>query len=100
MPKLERRYSVWSDAAGIAIYSEYLRISYRISSCEGTALYPSCFPTAMSSEKRTKAVDLSHHVSDYARRYAPSPLKGLQKHHGTKIVLSGGELSDLPPEQY
>jgi hypothetical protein len=61
----------------------------------------SCLSTPiMSSEKRTKAVDLSHHVSDYARRYAPSPLKGLQKHHGTKIVLSGGELSNLPPEQY
>ena len=45
----------------------------------------------MSSEKRTKAVDLYHHISDYARRYAPSPLKGLQKHHDNKIVLSGGK---------
>jgi hypothetical protein len=53
----------------------------------------------MSSEKRTEAVDLSHHVSDYARRYAPSPLKGLQKHHGTKIVLSGGELFNFPLQQ-
>ncbi|KAI9453469.1 PLP-dependent transferase [Lactarius psammicola] len=52
----------------------------------------------MSSEKRAKAVDLSHHVSDFARRYAPSPLKGLQKYYGkSEIILAGGELSFLLP---
>ncbi|KAH9055318.1 PLP-dependent transferase, partial [Lactarius vividus] len=44
-----------------------------------------------------KAVDLSHHVSDFARRYVLSPLKGLQKYRGKDtIVLSGG----LPSPDY
>ncbi|KAI9432476.1 pyridoxal phosphate-dependent transferase [Lactarius indigo] len=51
----------------------------------------------MSSEKRTKAVDLSHHVSDFARRYAPSPLKGLQKYFSKDTIpLAGG----LPSPNY
>ncbi|KAH9012429.1 PLP-dependent transferase [Lactarius pseudohatsudake] len=51
----------------------------------------------MSSEKRPKAVDLSHHVSDFARRYALSPLKGLQKYYGKDTIgLAGG----LPSPDY
>ncbi len=55
----------------------------------------------MSSEKLAKAVDLSHHVSDYARGYAPSPLKGLQKYYGKdQIALAGGELSFIPSDKH
>ncbi|KAH9174517.1 pyridoxal phosphate-dependent transferase [Lactarius sanguifluus] len=51
----------------------------------------------MSSEKRPKAVDLSHHLSDFARRYTLSPLKGLQKYYGKDtIALAGG----LPSPDY
>ncbi|KAH8988718.1 pyridoxal phosphate-dependent transferase [Lactarius hatsudake] len=51
----------------------------------------------MSSEKRPKAIDLSHHVSDFARRYALSPLKGLQKYYGKDTIgLAGG----LPSPDY
>lgn len=51
----------------------------------------------MSSEKRPKAIDLSHHVSDFARRYAVSPLKGLQKYYGRDLIaLAGG----LPSPDY
>ena len=51
----------------------------------------------MPSEKRTGAVDLSHHVSDYCRRYAPSPLKDLQKYYDkVEISLAGGGLSLFP----
>ena len=57
-------------------------------------LYLAHLPPIMSSEKRTHAVDLSHHVSDYGRRYAPSPLKDLQKYYDkAQIVLAGGESS-------
>ena len=61
----------------------------------------SCLSTPiMSSEKRTKAVDLSHHISDYARRYVPSPLKGLQKHFREDLItFAGGELSFLLPSR-
>ena len=48
-------------------------------------------PHVLRETHQLKAVDLSHHISDYARRYAPSPLKGLQKHHDNKIVLSGSK---------
>ncbi|KAH9009853.1 PLP-dependent transferase [Lactarius deliciosus] len=45
----------------------------------------------MSSGNRTKTVDLSHHISAYARRYVPSPLKDLQKYFGKdQITLAGG----------
>jgi aromatic amino acid aminotransferase I len=47
----------------------------------------------MSSEKRTstKALDHSHHISDYARRYALSPLKALQKYFDKDLIsFSGG----------
>jgi aromatic amino acid aminotransferase I len=55
----------------------------------------------MSSEKRTQAVDLSHHVSDYARRYAPSALKDLQKYYEkAEIVLAGGGLSLHPSDKH
>ncbi|KAH9009850.1 pyridoxal phosphate-dependent transferase [Lactarius deliciosus] len=51
----------------------------------------------MSSEKRPKAIDLSHHISDFARRYALSPLKGLQKYYGRDLIaLAGG----LPSPDY
>ncbi|KAH9022373.1 PLP-dependent transferase [Lactarius deliciosus] len=51
----------------------------------------------MSSEKRPKAIDLSHHISDFARRYALSPLKGLQKYYGKDTIgLAGG----LPSPDY
>jgi len=48
----------------------------------------------MASEKRTSAnaLDHSHHLSDFARRYGLSPLKGLQKYFENKnlISFSGG----------
>ena len=46
----------------------------------------------MSTEKRgTKALDHSHHISGYARRYVPSPLKQLQKYSEDDLIcLSGG----------
>lgn len=51
----------------------------------------------MSLEKRTEAVDLAHHISDYARRYAPSPLKDLQKYYNkNQISFAGG----LPSPDY
>ncbi|KAH9012428.1 PLP-dependent transferase [Lactarius pseudohatsudake] len=52
----------------------------------------------MSSEKRPKAIDLSHHVSDFARRYALSPLKDLEKYYGGDLIalLAGG----LPSPDY
>jgi len=52
----------------------------------------------MSSEKRThNALDHSHHLSDHARRYAPSPLKSLQKYYGpSTISFAGG----LPSPEY
>ncbi|KAI0329543.1 PLP-dependent transferase [Cubamyces sp. BRFM 1775] len=45
-----------------------------------------------SSEKRQKAVDLSHHLSDVARARATSPLKGLARYFGRPglITLAGG----------
>ncbi len=46
-----------------------------------------------SEEQRTKAVDLSHHFCDYARRYGFSPLKDLQKYFEKNkniISFSGG----------
>ncbi len=48
----------------------------------------------MPSEKCTKAVDLSHHLSDHVRRYAPSPLKDLQKYFDKDIItFAGGKWS-------
>ena len=44
----------------------------------------------MSWEKRANAIDHSHHLSDYARRYALSPLKGLQKYYGKDLIPFGG----------
>ena len=69
----------------------YFRI---ISPCYAGAYFARSPTPIMSSEKRTQAVDLSHHVSDYARRYAPSPLKDLQRYYGeAEIALAGGGLS-------
>jgi hypothetical protein len=56
------------------------------------SLLPS--PTAiMSLEKRANAIDHSHHLSDLARRYDLSPLKGLQKYYGKDLIpFAGGAL--------
>ncbi|KAI9000704.1 PLP-dependent transferase [Trametes punicea] len=45
-----------------------------------------------SSEKRQKAIDLSHHLSDVARARATSPLKELARYFGRPgiITLAGG----------
>lgn len=45
-----------------------------------------------SFEKRQKAIDLSHHLSDVARARATSPLKGLARYFGRPglITLAGG----------
>ncbi|KZT71526.1 PLP-dependent transferase [Daedalea quercina L-15889] len=52
----------------------------------------------MASEKRQKAIDLSHHLSDVSRARETSPLKGLSKFLGKPglIVLAGG----MPSEAY
>jgi hypothetical protein len=52
----------------------------------------------MSLEKwGTKALDHSHHISDYARRYALSPLKALQKYSEDDLTcFSGGVSVSLP----
>ncbi|TFY57906.1 hypothetical protein EVJ58_g6740 [Rhodofomes roseus] len=52
----------------------------------------------MASEKRQKAIDLSHHLSDISRARETSPLKGLGKYFGRPglISLAGG----LPSEAY
>ncbi|KAA1477299.1 PLP-dependent transferase [Dentipellis sp. KUC8613] len=45
----------------------------------------------MTPEKRSKAIDLSHHLSDVSRARQLSPLKGLQKYFtGNAIPLAGG----------
>ncbi|KAI0355373.1 PLP-dependent transferase [Trametes cingulata] len=41
-----------------------------------------------SSEKRQKAIDLSHHLSDLARARETSPLKGLARYVGRPGVIS------------
>ncbi|KAI0299111.1 PLP-dependent transferase [Multifurca ochricompacta] len=43
------------------------------------------------------ALDHSHHVSDFARRYAVSPLKGLQKYYGRDLISFAG---GLPSPEY
>ncbi|OBZ70291.1 Aromatic amino acid aminotransferase C56E4.03 [Grifola frondosa] len=57
-----------------------------------------CEDSIMTSEKRQKAVDLSHHLSDLSRARTTSPLKGLAKYFGRPglISLAGG----LPSEAY
>ncbi|KAI0278621.1 pyridoxal phosphate-dependent transferase [Russula aff. rugulosa BPL654] len=51
----------------------------------------------MSCEKRTNAIDHSHHLSDLARRYGVSPLKGLQKYFSDDLIpFAGG----LPSPEY
>ncbi|KII94834.1 hypothetical protein PLICRDRAFT_193623 [Plicaturopsis crispa FD-325 SS-3] len=52
----------------------------------------------MHSEKQSKAIDLSHHLSDWSRSRTVSPLKGLQKYWGKPglISLAGG----LPSPAY
>ncbi|KIJ70016.1 hypothetical protein HYDPIDRAFT_77313 [Hydnomerulius pinastri MD-312] len=42
----------------------------------------------MSIEKRGKAIDLSHHLSELSKARATSPLKGLQKYFSQPGVLS------------
>ncbi|EPS98782.1 hypothetical protein FOMPIDRAFT_1024508 [Fomitopsis schrenkii] len=46
----------------------------------------------MAPEKRQKAIDLSHHLSDVSRARQTSPLKGLGKYNGRPglISLAGG----------
>lgn len=44
----------------------------------------------MSLEKRANAIDHSHHLSDYARRYNPSYLKGLQKYYRNDLIPFAG----------
>ena len=44
----------------------------------------------MSCEKRTNAIDHSHHLSDLARRYGVSPLKGLQKYFSDDLIPFAG----------
>lgn len=46
----------------------------------------------MASEKQTKAIDLSHHLSVLSRARVTSPLKGLAKYMGNPnmIALAGG----------
>ena len=44
----------------------------------------------MSCEKRRNAIDHSHHLSDLARRYGLSPLKGLQKYFNNDLILFAG----------
>lgn len=47
----------------------------------------------MPCEKRTNAIDHSHHLSDLARRYGLSPLKGLQKYYNDGLIpFAGGAL--------
>jgi aromatic amino acid aminotransferase I / 2-aminoadipate transaminase len=66
----------------------------------------------MSSSEH-KAIDLSHHISHFARRYEISPLKGIQKRFGKDLIpLAGGvfisseshytltSLSGLPSPDY
>lgn len=50
----------------------------------------------MAHDKRQKAVDLSHHISDLSRARAVSPLKGLAKYMGNPnlIALAGGKHPD------
>lgn len=52
----------------------------------------------MASEKRQKAIDLSHHLSYVSRARTTSPLKGLSKYMGRPglISLAGG----MPSETY
>ncbi|KAJ3014187.1 hypothetical protein NUW54_g1370 [Trametes sanguinea] len=50
-----------------------------------------------SSEKRQKAIDLSHHLSDLSRARATSPLKGLARYFGRPGLISlAGGTSFLP----
>jgi hypothetical protein len=44
----------------------------------------------MAYEKRQKAIDLQHHISDFARARAPTPLKGLQKYIQPGTYMLGG----------
>lgn len=47
----------------------------------------------MSGEKHMNALDHSHHLSDLARRYGLSPLKGLQKYFDKDLIpFAGGAL--------
>jgi aromatic amino acid aminotransferase I len=49
--------------------------------------------TSPEKKKRANAVDHSHHLSDLARRYGLSPLKGLQKYFGKDVIpFAGGAL--------
>ncbi|KIJ20218.1 hypothetical protein PAXINDRAFT_166331 [Paxillus involutus ATCC 200175] len=54
--------------------------------------------TTMDPEKPSKAVDLSHHLSELSKARGTSPLKGLQKYLGRPglITLAGG----LPSPAY
>lgn len=54
----------------------------------------------MAPEKRQKAIDLSHHLSDVSRARQTSPLKGLGKYNGRPglISLAGGKLQLCLPQ--
>ncbi|KAI0041417.1 PLP-dependent transferase [Auriscalpium vulgare] len=57
----------------------------------------------MASEKQAKAIDVSHHLSDYANNFQVSPLKGLQKYmeRSDMLPLAGGtSLTRLPSPMY
>jgi aromatic amino acid aminotransferase I len=46
----------------------------------------------MAYEKRQKAIDLQHHISDFSRARVASPLKGLQKYYKPgSYMLAGGQ---------
>jgi aromatic amino acid aminotransferase I len=46
----------------------------------------------MNIEKRTKSIDLSHHLSEVSKARVTSPLKGLQKYFSQPgiLTLAGG----------
>jgi hypothetical protein len=64
--------------------SSFLLHPYSLASVFRAMSYP--------TEKLNDAVDLTHHISDYAKRFRVSPLKGLQKYFRKDgmIMLAGG----------
>ena len=53
----------------------------------------------MAQDKRQKAVDLSHHISDVSRARQLSPLKGLAKYMNNPnvIAVAGGQSAVICP---
>lgn len=54
----------------------------------------------MAQEKREKAIDLSHHLSELSKKRQTSPLKGLAKYFGRPglISLAGGATTFIPSD--